>query len=197
MKKAFVFCLIVLCSFAAFADKTTVTTKMAPYALEIATSSTEKDLVHSDYGFGGGFTFKRVFNTKGYFAEAGLFCDLYSMAESTTSTPTTVNALVFLGFGRYTPISDTLKVSGHIGVGADTFIIPATAAEDGEAIVSENITLLSGFEFAFEQSKNIQATLGCDLTVGFAQYQPEEEGATTTYYVNYRIIPTIGMTLGL
>lgn len=177
MKKIVVSILLVaLCVTAVFASGNTIKASVVPYALQISTSTVDgQDPVHSRYGFGLQAAYQRDLFS-GLYAEAGLSWDTFLMPDD---RPAFTNLLAFAGVGYEYDFNDKLSTSLHADVGTDTLIYNSKA--------SETFTVKVGLDFNYALNENMDLSVGCEGTFGFSN-------KSSANYVNYRVIPTIGIS---
>ena len=179
MKKVIVLFLVVLCTFSAFAAKQAVSVKCAPIVTQISTSSEEPDYtVDSKYGIGAEASY-RYYLVKGLYADGGLSWNTYLLPEG---RPALTSLMAFGGVGYDCRLSKEFSIGGHAEIGADTLLYDKTG--------SETITLKTGIECIYHFENEMAITFGCDGTFGFAK-------KAGTNYVNYRILPAVGMSVDL
>jgi len=176
LKKSVVMVLVALiCISAVFAADNSVKVSAVPYALQISTTSEKGvDSVNSRYGFGLEAAYQRKL-TGGLFAEAGVAWHTFLMPDS---KPAFTNILAFAGVGYKFEFAKKFACSVSADVGTDTLIYNSK--------VSENITLLAGFDASYAINDSIEILLGCRSSFGFAKKD-------STKFVNYRIIPVLGV----
>lgn len=168
--------LVALCLSAVFASGNIVKASVVPYGLQIATSSvSDQKPIKSGYGFGAQVSYQRdLFGD--FFAEAGLTWGTFLMPED---RPAFSNILIFAGMGYKTDFTEELSGGLHLDVGTDTLIYKSAAAE--------TITVKLGLDLDYALNEKLSLAAGCDGVFGFSK-------KTETNYVNYRVIPTIGVS---
>lgn len=179
MKKLVLCVMAILCMFAVFASENTVSVKFAPAAVQMATSSKEGDgMITSKYGLGTEVSY-RITIVKGLFAEGGISLNAYDYNEARLSF---VSFMPYVGLGYKCQLTDLFSITPHVDIAGDTLIYDKTS--------SESITLKTGLDFGYTLSEKCEFTLGCDGSFGLAK-------KNGTHYVNCRIIPMLGMNIGL
>jgi len=171
MKKILAVLAVLLCAFVVFAAGS-FSAKLAPIAIQIATTSEDEEPVVSKYGIGAEVAYK--YTCCGAFAQAGLSWNTYMLPEK---RPNLTSLMVFGDVGFGFKLTDTLKASASVGIGGDTLIYDGTG--------SETITLRTGAGLGISLSEKSEVSVGCQGLFGFAK---EDD----VHYVNYRIIPVIG-----
>ena len=176
MKKSVILVLVaLLCVSAVFAAGNSVKLSVVPYGLQISTSSASgQDPVKSRYGFGAQAIYQRDL-IGGLYAEAGLAWDTFLMPDN---KPAFTNLLAFAGAGYKFDFSDKLSGDVHVDVGSDTLFYKAK--------VSESFTIKCGLDLNYAVSEKISISIGCEGVFGFSK-------KSATNYVNYRVIPTLGV----
>ncbi len=176
MKKTIIAVLLIaLCLSAVFASGNTVKVSVAPYGLQISTSSASgQDPVKSRYGFGAQAIYQRDL-ISGVYAEAGLAWDTFLMPDE---RPNFTNLLAFAGVGYEYAFSEKLSGDFHVNVGTDTLFYKSK--------VSETFTVKGGLDLNYAINEKISISVGCEGVFGFSK-------KSATDYVNYRVIPTLGV----
>lgn len=174
MKKTFLLLVIALSVLPIFASKNNVNVKLAPYALQVATSEKKgDDPIVSTYGIGVDISYQRNLEG-GLFAEGGLSWNTYKLKDRKPLS----SIMPYVGVGYDLVLSESWKVSTHIGAGVDWLIY--------DGIKAATFTLKGGVGAGMNISEKLSATLSVDATFGFSK----KDG---TSYVNYRVIPTLGL----
>ncbi|MCR5760916.1 MAG: hypothetical protein K6F82_02800 [Sphaerochaetaceae bacterium] len=177
MKKLLlIFLLSVLLTSVAFAADNSIKASVVPYGFQISTSSTEEvDPVNSTYGIGANVSYSRKL-AKGLFAQAGLFWDTFLLPDGKEAF---THILASAEIGYEYNLSDLWSLDAHAGIGTDTLIYMET--------VSETFTILTGLDAIYALNENLNLFAGCEGTFGFSSKDD-------TNYVNYRILPKIGVS---
>ncbi len=174
MKKTFLLLLAALSVFPAFASKNHLHVKFAPYAFQIATSEKDgDDPISSTYGIGADISYQRDL-ARGLFAEGGFSWNTYTLKDKDPIS----SLMPYAGIGYCLAVSENWKLLTHVDAGLDWLVY------DGET--SSSLSIMTGLEAEVKVSEKLSATAGLDATFGFC-----EKGGTS--YVNYRIIPTLGL----
>ena len=174
MKKTFLLLVIALSVLPIFASKNNVNVKLAPYAFQVATSEKKgDDPIVSTYGIGSDISYQRNL-VGGLFAEGGLSWNTYWLKDRDPLS----SIMPYAGVGYDLVLSESWKVSTHIDAGVDWLIYDGTKAA--------TFTILTGLEAGLNVNDRLSAIIGCDATFGFSK-------KSGTFYVNYRIIPTLGL----
>lgn len=174
MKKTFLLLVIALSVLPIFASKNNVDVKLAPYALQVATSKKEgSDPVLSTYGFGADISYQRDL-TERLFLEGGLSWNTYKLKDRNPLS----SIMPYAGIGYNLLLNDKWKVITHVDLGIDWLIY--------DSVKAATFTLKGGIGAAMKLNEKLSATLGVDATFGFSK----KDG---TSYVNYRVIPTLGL----
>ena len=174
MKKIFLLLAIALSVLPIFASKNNLGVKLAPYAFQIATSEKDgDDPISSTYGIGADIFYQRSL-VGGLFVEGGLSWNTYTLEDKDPVS----SLMPYAGIGYGFAITDGWKVTTSFGFGVDSLFY------DGD--ISESFTIKTGLGAGVKVSEKLSATIGCDATFGLS-----EKGGTS--YVNYRIIPTLGL----
>ena len=181
MKKIFLLLMIIALSvLPIFASEDHINVKITPvpYALQIATSEKEgDDPIFSTYGIGADISYQSNFNGE-WFAEGGLSWNTYALEDKAPIS----SIMPYAGIGYNLMLSDMWKVVMHAGFGVDWLIYNGVSAT--------TFTIKSGVGVTVNLSEELEASLGVDATFGFS-----DKGGTS--YVNYRIIPTLGLGVSL
>lgn len=176
MKKTIIAVLLVaLCLSAVFASGNTVKVSVVPYGLQISTSSASgQDPVKSRYGVGAQAIYQRDL-IGGLYAEAGLAWDTFLMPDE---RPNFTNLLVFAGVGYECAFSEKLSGDVHVNIGTDTLFY--------KGITAETVTIKAGLDLNCAISEKVSIAVGCEGVFGFSK-------KSATDYVNYRVLPTLGV----
>ena len=177
MKKSIVLILVALiCVSAVFATDNSVKVSAVPFGFQISTSSAEGvDSVRSRYGIGLEADYQRYL-VKGLFAEAGLAWDTFLMPDS---KPAFTHLLAFAGMGYKCRFAENWACSLNVDLGADTLFY------NGK--VSETFTVVTGLEGSYAINEGLEVLLGCKGSFGFSKKD-------SVKYVNYRILPVMGVS---
>ena len=174
MKKTLLLLIIALSILPIFASKNNVDVKFAPYCLQIATSREEgSEPVLSTYGIGADISYERSI-TDELFLEGGLSWNTYKLKDRKPLS----SIMPYVGVGYGLVLRDKWKFIANIGTGVDWLIY--------DGIKATTFTLKGGVGAGMKISEKFSATLSVDATFGFSK----KDG---TSYVNYRIIPTLGL----
>ena len=176
MKKAIITVLVVgLCLSAVFASDNTVKASVVPYGFQISTSTASgQDPVKSRYGIGAQISYQRKLFS-GLYAEVGLAWDTFFMSGE---RPVFSNLLAFAGVGYEYALTEKLSGDLHVNVGTDTLFYKSK--------VSETFTIKGGLDLNYAVSEKLSISVGCEGVFGFSK-------KAETNYVNYRVIPTLGV----
>ena len=174
MKKTLLLLIIALSILPIFASKNNVDVKFAPYCLQIATSREEgSEPVLSTYGIGADISYERYL-TDELFLEGGLSWNTYKLKDRKPLS----SIMPYVGVGYGLVLKDKWKFIANIGTGVDWLIY--------DGIKAATFTLKGGVGAGMKISEKLSATLSVDATFGFSK----KDG---TSYVNYRVIPTLGL----
>lgn len=179
MKKMFVVLLLaLLCSSAVFAAGNAITASVVPYGFQISTSSADgQEPVKSTYGIGAEVLYSR-FLTDRVFVKAGISQDTFLLPEGREAF---THVLASAGAGYVFTLSGPWSLDVGAGIGTDTLIYMGK--------VSETVTVLTGLGVNYALKDNLSLRLGCEGSFGFAKKD-------STNYVNYRILPKLGVSFG-
>lgn len=177
MKKALVLMIaVLLCTTAVFAASGAVKVSAVPYGFQISTSTADgQDPVNSRYGIGLEAAYQLKI-TENFYAEAGLGWDTFLMPDE---KPAFTNLLAFAGLGCSYDLSEKITCSASIDAGTDTLFYNDK--------VSETFTLKAGLDASYALNDSLKLSLGCEGTFGFAKKD-------SVHYVNYRILPVLGVS---
>lgn len=174
MKKIILLLVIALSVLPIFASKNNLYVKFDPYASQIATSDKEgDDPLSSTYGIGADISYQRNLK-EGLFAEGGLSWNTYTLEDKDPVS----SIMPYVGVGYTLVLRDKWNVTADFALGVDSLIY--------DGIVAPSFTIKTGLAAGVKASEKLSVTIGCDATFGFS----EKDG---TSYVNYRIIPTLGL----
>ena len=177
MKKTIVLVLVALiCVSAVFASKDSIRVSVVPHGFQISTTSVQgQDAVKSRYGIGLNAAWQHQLPNN-FVAETGLAWNTFFMPDS---KPAFTNILAFVGVGYKCSFNDKLSCTALVDVATDTLIYNKK--------VSENITLVAGLDVSYAINDSLKILLGCKGTFGFAKKDAVK-------YVNYRILPELGVS---
>lgn len=177
MKKSVIMVLVALiCVSAVFAADNSVKVSAVPFGFQISTSSADGvDAVKSRYGIGLEAAYQRKL-AGGLFAEAGLAWDTFLMPDS---KPAFTHLLAFAGMGYKCRFAENWACSLNVDLGADTLFY------NGK--VSETFTVATGLEGYYVLNEGLEILLGCKGSFGFSKKD-------SVKYVNYRILPVMGVS---
>jgi len=174
MKKTLLLLAIALSVLPIFASKNNLYVKLAPYAFQIATSEKEgDDPLLSTYGIGADISYERNLEG-GFYAEGGLSWNTYTLEDKEPLS----SIMPYVGIGYDFVLGEKWNVTADFALGVDSLIY--------DGIVAPSFTIKTGLAAGVKVSEKLSATMGCDATFGFC----EKDG---TSYVNYRIVPTLGL----
>lgn len=176
MKKSVILVLVaLLCVSAVFAADNSVKFSVVPYGMQISTSSAAgQDAVYSRYGIGLETSYQRKL-VKGLFFEGGIGWNTFLMKDG---RPKFTNLLAFAGLGYKFDITDRFACTVSADFGTDTLFYSGK--------VSETFTVKAGVNASYAVSDSVSIHIGCEGTFGFSQKK-------STNFVNYRILPTLGV----
>lgn len=179
MKKVLILFAIVLCAFSVFASKNYVGVKASPVLAQTSTSSEESDYqIKSEHGYGAEVFYRRYVGDTS-FVNGGVSWNMYRLPEG---RPNLTSLMAFAGIGFDSNFSDTARITAYIDGAVDFLLYDKTE--------SKTVTIKTGAEFGFDISKIMEITVGCDVTVGFAEKEEVK-------YKNIRVLPMIGLGIDL